>query len=300
MTLQSFSNDLLLERFSKLVKTERKITHLVLECIAEIDRRELHLSMAFPSLFDYLTQAHGYSNGAAQRRISAARLLQEVPQVANKIEEGKLTLSQIACATQNIRLSEKKFAAKMTAEDKLELLEKIESRNFAETQAILAKELKVEAPAQERLQHHADGSVTITMTLTKEQYQDWRQASELASHSLPNRKWSETAHYLAKKEIARRIEIKRASPVRKSPSRNPRQIRPNLRKELLSDRSLGSPVHGGGCVYEDPRTGKVCGSRHLPQIDHIVPVHLGGGNDPGNLRVLCAFHNRFRYRRKAL
>lgn len=306
--LKTFSNDLLIERFVKLVRTERKITHLILECIAEIDRRELHLAMAYPSLFEYLTRVHGYSAGAAQRRISAARLLAEVPQLADKIEDGKLTLSQVALATQNIKLAEKKFAAPMSSDDKLELLEKIESRSFAETQTILARELKIEAPSQERVQHHADGSITITMTLTQEQHRDWCRASELASHSLPNRKWAEIAHYLAKREISRRTEIKRASSQRQTSSRNPRQIKPSFRKRLLAGENPLSKVPGeaelfdrqdpSGCAYTDPRTGRVCGSRHLAQIDHIHPVHRGGDADFRNLRVLCAFHNRFRYRKE--
>lgn len=322
MTLSSLSKNDLLARFTKLVRTERKITHLVLECIAEIDRRQLHLEMAYPSLFEYLTGAHGYSAAAAQRRISAARLLREVPEVAAKIEEGKLNLSQIALVTQNIREAEKTFETKMDAGDKLELIEKIESRSFAETQQILARELKVEAPATERVQHHGDGSVTITMTLTEEQYRDWCRAGELASHSVPNRKHAELAGYLAGKEIARRTEIRRVSPRRASRSSNPRQIAPNLRKRLLG----GAPVRGPtsptgrkailvqestsdsavdsaagaigaspstpGCSYIDPLTGRRCGSQHLLQIDHIRPVYAGGGNEAENLRALCAAHNR--------
>ncbi|MBX3017839.1 MAG: HNH endonuclease [Bdellovibrionaceae bacterium] len=357
MTLETLSNENLLARFAKLVRTERKITHLVLECIAEVDRRRLYLERAYPSLFEYLTQVHGYSAGAAQRRISAARLLREVPEVAAKIEEGKLNLSQIALVTQNIKLAEKEFGAKMEAEDKLLLLKKIESCSFAETQQILAQELKVEVPATERTQHHGDGSVTLTLTLTKEEYESWCRVGELVSHAVPNRKHADLAIYLARKEISRRTEIKRASPQRKYSS-NPRQIAPNLRKRILvgsgfvpghrkyallekgknrencdsdstsgkddskstSDRKPGKdslkPISGStplkkaslstsdsevrprGCGYVDPLTGKGCGSRHFLQIDHIHPLHAGGGNAPENLRALCSAHNRDRNRIK--
>ncbi len=41
--VQNLTNDVLLARFDKLVQTERKVTHLVLECIAEIGARQLYL-----------------------------------------------------------------------------------------------------------------------------------------------------------------------------------------------------------------------------------------------------------------
>ena len=53
---------------------------------------------------------------------------------------------------------------------------------------------------------------------------------------------------------------------------------------------------GGCCSYVDPHSGRRCGSRFLLELDHIVPFALGGSSEPGNLRVLCAAHNRFRHR----
>ena len=51
---------------------------------------------------------------------------------------------------------------------------------------------------------------------------------------------------------------------------------------------------GGRCSYVDPQTGRRCNSTHLIEIDHIVPHALGGGADPGNLR-LCGAHHRHRH-----
>ena len=51
---------------------------------------------------------------------------------------------------------------------------------------------------------------------------------------------------------------------------------------------------GGACCYRDPLTGVTCGSTHLLQIDHIVPVAQGGSDDIANLRLRCAVHNRRR------
>jgi len=52
---------------------------------------------------------------------------------------------------------------------------------------------------------------------------------------------------------------------------------------------------GGRCRYLDRRTGRRCNSRHLIEIDHILPYALGGGADPGNLRLLCHAHHRHRH-----
>ena len=42
---------------------------------------------------------------------------------------------------------------------------------------------------------------------------------------------------------------------------------------------------GGCCSYVDPHSGRRCGSRFLLELDHIVPFALGGGAEPGNLRL---------------
>ena len=53
---------------------------------------------------------------------------------------------------------------------------------------------------------------------------------------------------------------------------------------------------GGCCSYVDPYSGRRCGSRFLLELDHIVPFALGGSAEPGNLRLRCSAHHRFRHR----
>ena len=54
----------------------------------------------------------------------------------------------------------------------------------------------------------------------------------------------------------------------------------------------------GCCTYVDRHTGRRCGSRFFLEMDHIVPVALGGGADPGNLTLRCAAHHRYRHDRR--
>ena len=72
-------------------------------------------------------------------------------------------------------------------------------------------------------------------------------------------------------------------------------------KSCASGRAIPAAVRrqvwqrdGGRCSYVDPQTGRRCNSTHLIEIDHIVPHALGGGADPGNLR-LCGAHHRHRH-----
>ena len=73
-------------------------------------------------------------------------------------------------------------------------------------------------------------------------------------------------------------------------------------KSCASGRAISAGVRrqvwqrdGGRCSYVDPQTGRRCNSTHLIEIDHIVPHALGGGADPGNLRLLCGAHHRHRH-----
>ncbi|MCY4373523.1 MAG: HNH endonuclease signature motif containing protein, partial [Spirochaetaceae bacterium] len=52
---------------------------------------------------------------------------------------------------------------------------------------------------------------------------------------------------------------------------------------------------GGRCTYVDRQTGRRCNSRHLIEMDHILPYALGGSSDPENVRLLCGVHHRHRH-----
>ena len=100
MDIHSLSNEDLTLRLEKLARTERKITHMILIHLLEIEARGLHLKMGFESLFAYLVQGLHYSESAAYRRMQAARLLKEVPatsvpELTEKMESGALNLSQL-------------------------------------------------------------------------------------------------------------------------------------------------------------------------------------------------------------
>lgn len=86
MNLRNLNDSELLNRTRHLVDEERRITTSLLHHLREIETRKLFLERGFASLFEYLVQGFDYSEAAAQRRISAMRLLKELPEIENKIQ----------------------------------------------------------------------------------------------------------------------------------------------------------------------------------------------------------------------
>lgn len=278
------SADLIL-RFGQLVQTERKITQDVLEYIVEIDRRKLYLEKAYPSLFEFLVKGFGYSPSSAMRRIESARLLREIPEIAEKIQTGSLNLSQLAKVQQTLRMVQKTEGAKIEASQKIEILKKIENTTHANTELILAQEFNLPTLIFDKEKINRDESVTLTITLTKAQMEILEKAQKLISHILPDKKWPEVFTHLASKEIERRTpkEIKQSS------VKATKHISLTARKAILDPKKAC-------CQFQDPLTKKNCGHQSYLQIDHIQPKWAGGNNEFNNLQVLCAQHNRFRYK----
>ena len=89
---------------------------------------------------------------------------------------------------------------------------------------------------------------------------------------------------------------------RAAPGRKPARAATPTAKPYASGRAIPAAVKrqvwqrdGGCCSYVDRETGRRCNSRHMIEIDHILPYALGGGAEPGNLRLVCRAHHRHRH-----
>jgi 5-methylcytosine-specific restriction endonuclease McrA len=311
MNLNSLSNTQLFASFENLVHSERKITAQVLECIAEIDRRKLYLKKNFTSLFDYLVKELGYSPGAAMRRIDGARLLRELPEVIEKVQNGSITLSQANQLERASRELKKNKNEVLSTEDKRALLLQIENTTQKQTEQILATTLDLPMVPVQKETLHKDQSVTLTITFTPEQMQILEKAQNMISHAVPNKNWAEIVTHLAKREVVRRTDVRKPSAQKVNqdqlcnnestvfapvtvvaavkPEKRP-AIPAAVRKELIRSSAT--------CSHTD-QLGKQCENKKFLQIDHIHSWSRGGSHEPQNLQVLCATHNRLKYNREA-
>ena len=91
------NDEQLLDRVRALRKRKREDEAMlrILLDLGEIERRRLHLSLGYGSLFAFATRHLHYSESAAGRRVQAARCLRKHREVAAMLRRGELTLSTV-------------------------------------------------------------------------------------------------------------------------------------------------------------------------------------------------------------
>lgn len=311
------TNKELIQNFETLVREERRVTRQVLAQIAEIESRRAYLDLGYDGMYAYLTRGLGYSEGAAYRRLQAARVLRAVPVVAEKFVAGSVNLTQLAEVAKASRQAKQIPTA--------ELFTKLESQSKAASEQIIAQEFAIVPQTEVRRRTQSDHSVRLELTFTAEQFAELEKARSLLSHICPNGNWPDVFAELALQYTKRFKPREKRSPAaaRRSaaPAKSKDQKVPCIQFAALmfGNKTTEQPTEAnwapaplverrrsiqvtrrrlifsradGRCEHKDPHTGKRCESRYQPQVDHINPVSRGGSNEPENLQLLCAIHNR--------
>ncbi|MBN8542446.1 MAG: HNH endonuclease [Deltaproteobacteria bacterium] len=298
----ALSNDNLITAVRSLVKEERRITREILDHINEVARRRLYADLGFSSIFDWLVKDLGYSESAAYRRMQAARVLQAVPEAAEKLESGALGLTVLSKVQTLIRADEKRTGERMSIQEKSEILTKVESCSGREAEHRLAHHFPEVAAqftdgliSKEKVRVINEDQVSVQVTFTREQFEKLKRIQELLSHTHLGASNAELLNvamdvFLEKKDPLRKIVKPRVAPCDTAAeaempyAKTANSLKPSTRNAVLKK-------SGGQCEYRETKTGHRCASRHFLEIDHIQPRALGGTNVPDNLRVLCRTHN---------
>ncbi|UOF00149.1 HNH endonuclease [Bdellovibrio reynosensis] len=337
--LSRLSNHELENSLKDLVQKERKLLHVILEHIREIDARKLYLEKAYSSIYEYLTKELGYSGSAAMRRLEAARLIRELPGVATKIQEGSLNLSQIGELSRAIKEKEKLSGDKVSSLQKQELVAVVIGKTTQETQHELSRALDLPMKEYDVQKIQKDESVRLELTLSKDQYQKLLSCKDLAAHLLLEKNQSisipDVIEFLANQYLDERFKNPKS---KKIPSVNKRTEQSLNNEHVLFESKVSnhsnspnaSNDHEGFqsaiittdavvaknksvtpktrrliierdkcCQYVDKKTGKACKSTFALQVDHKIPRWANGDNSFKNLQVLCGNHNRYKYKKEA-
>jgi len=306
--LKTKTDEVIIFELKEMVARERKLLTSILHYLKEVESRRLYLERGYPSLFVFVTEELGYSEGSAGRRIQAMRLIRDIPEVEEKIETGRISLT-VASKVQNfLRAENKKRYEKdeevLSVPEKLELINQLEGSSSRECEKKLIEISPETQIPKEKERPLTEDSTLIQFVADRELKYGIDKLKNLLSHQNQEHRLDELFKKLVElgldkwdpeRRDARRVKRKlkgeqcrEESNVEVTPAqelnKKRRAIPAKIRDEIWKR-------DGGECQYKDPLTGKRCRAKHNLQIDHVVPVAMGGLNEPGNLRLLCREHN---------
>jgi len=314
MALKMLSDSELLSKLKSLVHTEREILTEILYHLLEVETRKLHLFEGYGSMFQYTVEALGYSEAQAYRRISAMRLLNEFPEIADPIKTGSLNLTHLTQARQYFKSEAKKEEA-LSKDEKLYILSSLENKTTRETEKIFARLNPDEIPAdKERILR--ENLTEIRFVANDALLEKLKRFKELDSHVQKDPNYAELFERLVDLALksklpsaTKKIVAKTNEPLRSKSSSRPRgtkYIVPRMCENSgrppsgKSPRSRYIPVFirkavqdrdESSCSFVSPITGRRCGSRYRLQFEHVRPFAKGGVHSVKNLKILCQSHN---------
>jgi hypothetical protein len=193
--LVGLKNSELLAGLSELVQRSNAITAEELAHLAELEDRMLHLELGFPSLFAYCVEVLGMSEGAAGRRVAAARVCRRFPEAFERVARGDLHLSALcalsphldpenaselfeACRRKTRRQIEELLAARFPRPDVREQIRRL-------LRARAAAGVDMEAPRRRELEALSADRFGVHFTADAELRELIERARALARHRLP-------------------------------------------------------------------------------------------------------------------
>jgi hypothetical protein len=288
MSLSNLTDESLDQATLTLVRTEREILSQILQHLLEVERRRLFCKFQMSSLFDYAIKRLGYSEDQAARRISAMRLLKDLPSIETKIESGELTLTHLAKA-QTLFRQEKRAERPRSDKQKLALLEKLENTSKREAEQILETEAFIDVNAKSKV-----GTVALEQ-FSPELQSKLTRLLEIRSRQNPSHDLESLLNAMAD------LALKKWDPTEKAKrARSRRPARDEVKKRdapvpapVRVNRSRYVPAAIRHLVYlRDQGKCTNCGSRKFLEVDHVHPFSLGGQTKTENLRLLCRSCNQ--------
>jgi hypothetical protein len=273
----------IIERMKFLTTRGRKITAELLELIRESEQRKLYRSLGRSNAFEWLVKDFKLSQPSANRRVLASRLLDEVPDLANRIESGVLNLSHVVLVQSAVRKEEKRIGTKILSIEKIEIFREIENKTHEAAERIIKKRFPETRTTGNSLRRLSDSESRLSVIISENCRSNIERSREILSHVIPDGCLSEIVDFVFNFHVGESDPLQKLTH-RFSKLKKHRVITPLLRAKVLQRA-------GGRCEFIAEETGIRCESRTRVQVDHIKPLALGGTNDLENLRALCQAHN---------
>jgi hypothetical protein len=252
MNLKHLTDQALLGDTKNLALKEKEISLNILYHLLEIEDRKLYSELKYSSLFEYCVRHLGYSEGAAQRRISSARLMKKSPITQAALEKKEINLTQASLLASHVNTNKE-----ADLEELLDLAKKSGS-----TEKLKEKLRTASAPTE----------IKLSLSFSKEELTEVQKLkSELSLTS-------------EKELFLKLVRLKSAELEKKQfkTTDSPRPLKSIQTKCIPSDikRRVAQKAQGK-CEN--------CSSNYKLEFHHITPRSFGGEHTQENLKLLC--HN---------
>lgn len=264
----------LIRKTETLVREERELLTAILHCFREIERRRLFSAMGYRSLFECAVKHFGYSEDQAYRRISAMRLLRELPEIEGKIASGEVTLTHLSLA-RSLFQQEAKARNEMPIPRKIEIISAMAQKTTREAERVAMSFSSAPAPARrEMIKAVTAETIELRFNASPEIEKKIETLKGYLAHTNPHLTLGELFEKLCDLGLK---EWDPSSPAAPRKRRIIESSKANARRTVFARA-------GNKCER--------CGSRHALEIDHVKPRALGSTDDGENLRVLCRACNQ--------
>lgn len=298
MNLKKLSDQELLGNTKVLVQREREVLSDILNYLREIQARRLYSDLGYSSLFAYCVGSLKYSESQAQRRITAMRVISELPQIEEKVSNGELSLSNIVQAKSFFNQEDK--VSIMSPGQKLLILESLKNKSSREGEKLLASQATVPpSPVKERVRYVAENISEVKFAASERLLAKMEKLKGLLAHKRPGMNVGELFDELCNIALEKlnpkgggigkkstKIKASDTSPkkqVHKSPPPAPTVSAGRKYISVQTKRAIWSGANGK-C--------EKCRSQYALEIDHRQPICQGGRSDEKNLRLLCRSCNQ--------
>ena len=292
MQLQTFSDQDLLSATHAVSVREKAATLELLEHLLEVEKRDLVFKQGFSSMWDYLHRGLAYCESAASERVAAMRLLKRAPEAAHLMSTQKLSLSTAAKVQHFVRAVEKTERRKVDVKETQTLLAQVSGKSRREVEKLfvtLAPPL-AHVP-KERTREITPELTELKLIVDTETLALLEEAKALFGCT----NQAETLKRTLKVAIERKrkeLGLTSETPdVRQNNSKPTSAAGVESTSRYIPIALKRATWRRADSMCEFVGSRGRCTSKHKLQVDHFVPLALGGKTTLENLRLLCRNHN---------
>ena len=314
--LTRMTDEALVAETKRVAALERRSTTELLSLLIEFERRALHLTLGYSSLFAYCTRALLLSEQAAYSRITAARLAMRYPEILQHLTEGTLTLSSVGILAPHLTddnvapLLESAFHKSTRDVERLiaalhpqpDIPATIRTLPSPKCLAAIPALLDDQPPASHAVAGVSAPAATeprpvtapiaprrflLRVTIDADTHNKLQRVRALLRHAVPDGDLGAIIDRAVTLLLREAERTKWASTVRPRPSRTTTtrsRYVPAAVKRAVSERD------GGRCAFVGS-AGR-CDTTAFLEFHHVVPFAAGGTTDARNLELRCRAHNQ--------